>query len=90
MRMAFDSKSHLNNGVEMPRIGLGVYQLPPGEMTQIVKYALKIGCRHIDTARVYGNEADVGRAIMERGIQREGMFVTTKRYGTSIRVMIRP
>jgi methylglyoxal/glyoxal reductase len=79
MGMVFDSKSRLNNGVEMPRLGLGVYQLPPGGTTlKIVKYALKIGYRHIDTARLYGNEADVGRAVRESGIQREEMFVTTK------------
>ena len=79
MGMAFDSKSRLNNGVEMPRLGLGVYQLPPGETTlKTVKYALKIGYRHIDTARLYGNETDVGRAVMESGIQREEMFVTAK------------
>jgi diketogulonate reductase-like aldo/keto reductase len=55
---------------------------------KIGKYALKIGCRHIDTARLHGFETDVEMAVMERGIQREGMFVTTKRYGTAIRVMI--
>jgi diketogulonate reductase-like aldo/keto reductase len=79
MGMAFDSKSRLNNGVEMPRLGLGVYQLPPGETTlKTVKYALKIGYRHIDTARLYGNEKDVGRAVTESGIQREEVFVATK------------
>jgi methylglyoxal/glyoxal reductase len=79
MRMIFDSKLRLNDGVEMPRLGLGVYQLPPGGTAlKIVKYALKIGYRHIDTARLYGNETDVGRAVMESGIQREEMFVTTK------------
>jgi methylglyoxal/glyoxal reductase len=79
MGMVFDSKSRLNNAVEMPRLGLGVYQLPPGGTAlKIVKYALKIGYRHIDTARLYGNETDVGRAVMESGIQREEMFVTTK------------
>jgi diketogulonate reductase-like aldo/keto reductase len=87
--MVFESKSRVNNGVEMPRLGPRVYQLPPcGTALKIVKYALKIGCRHIDTARPCGNEKDVGRAVMESGIQREGMFVTTKRHGTAIRVMI--
>jgi diketogulonate reductase-like aldo/keto reductase len=69
----------LNNGVEIPRLGLGVYQTPIGETTlQAVRYALKVGYRHIDTAWLYGNERDVGRAVLESGIPREEVFVTTK------------
>jgi diketogulonate reductase-like aldo/keto reductase len=69
----------LNNGVEIPRLGLGVYQTPIGETTlQAVRYALKVGYRHIDTAWLYGNEGDVGRAVLESGIPREEIFVTTK------------
>jgi methylglyoxal/glyoxal reductase len=69
----------LNNGVMIPRLGLGVYQSPPGQVTQTaVEYALKIGYRHIDTARIYGNESDVGVALRKSGIKREDAFITTK------------
>ena len=69
----------LNNGVEIPLLGLGVYQSPPGETTQdAVKHALKCGYRLVDTARVYGNEQDVGLALRESGLPREEVFVTTK------------
>jgi methylglyoxal/glyoxal reductase len=65
-----NSKFRLNSGNEIPRLGLGVYQLPAGETTMhLVDYALKIGYRHIDTAKLYGNEADIGRAVMESEIQ---------------------
>lgn len=79
MSLNLNSKTRLNNGAEIPNLGLGVYQTPPGEMTfQAVKYALSVGYRHIDTAKLYGNEGDVGRAVMESGIQRDEIFVTTK------------
>jgi diketogulonate reductase-like aldo/keto reductase len=69
----------LNNGVTIPILGLGVYQSPPGGMTkQAVLDALEAGYRHVDTARIYGNEKDVGRAVAESGIPREEIFVTTK------------
>lgn len=69
----------LNNGVAIPRLGLGVYQSAVGEETyQAVRWALEAGYRHIDTAAVYGNEADVGRAIRQSGVPREDVFVTTK------------
>jgi methylglyoxal/glyoxal reductase len=79
MLLTLDSRARLNNGVEIPRLGLGVYQSPPGETTvRAVRYALKIGYRHIDTAQLYGNEADVGRALLESGINRKEIFITTK------------
>ena len=79
MQTVVDSVAELNNGVKGPRFGLGVYQSPPGQLTRkAVEYALKIGYRHIDTARIYGNESDVGTAIRESGIEREDVFVTTK------------
>jgi methylglyoxal/glyoxal reductase len=79
MLLALDSRASLNNGVEIPRLGLGVYQSPPGKATRrAVKYALEIGYRHIDTAQLYGNEADVGDALRESGIKREEVFITTK------------
>ena len=69
----------LNNGVEIPLLGLGVYQSPPGKTTQdAVRHALKCGYRLVDTARVYGNEQDVGLALRESGLPREEVFVTTK------------
>ena len=79
MQLSLQSVGLLNNGVKIPRLGLGVYQAPPGESTlRAVKYALKIGYRHIDTAWLYGNEIDVGRAVRESGIEREEIFITTK------------
>lgn len=69
----------LNNGVAMPRLGLGVFRAPRGEATQqAVREALRAGYRHIDTARVYGNELDVGDAVRESGLGREEVFITTK------------
>jgi methylglyoxal/glyoxal reductase len=77
--LRLDSRAKLNNGVEMPYLGLGVYQSPPGKTTQnAVRFALKTGYRHVDTARIYGNEADVGEAVRDSGVQREEVFVTTK------------
>ena len=79
MLLTLESRARLNNGVEIPYLGLGVYQLPPGRITQrVVKYALKIGYRHIDTAMVYGNETDVGTALRESEIRRDEVFITTK------------
>ena len=69
----------LNNGVDIPLLGLGVYQSPPGKTTQdAVRHALKCGYRLVDTARVYGNEQDVGLAMRESELPREEVFVTTK------------
>ena len=68
----------LNNGVQMPIIGFGVYQIPPEQTEQAVVDALAAGYRHIDTAAGYGNEEAVGRAIERSGIPRDELFVTTK------------
>ena len=68
----------LNNGVQMPVLGFGVYQIPPEETEQAVSAALATGYRHIDTAAAYGNEEAVGRAIATSGIPRGELFVTTK------------
>ena len=62
----------------MPRFGLGVYQITGSRCTAAVKHALEIGYRHIDTAALYGNEAEVGRAVRESAVPREQVFVTTK------------
>jgi diketogulonate reductase-like aldo/keto reductase len=84
MLLSLESGVKLNNGVEIPRLGLGVYQSPPGRITQrIVRYALKIGYRHIDTAMVYGNETDVGRSLRESGVRREEVFITTKLWNSN-------
>ncbi len=69
----------LNNGLEMPWLGFGVFQVDDGqEVEQTVKYALEVGYRSIDTAAVYKNERGVGRALRESGIPREDIFLTTK------------
>lgn len=69
----------LNNGVKMPQLGLGTYQSGPGRETrQAVIAALEAGYRLVDTASMYGNEADVGAAIRESGVPREQVFVTSK------------
>ncbi len=83
MLFTIQSSIRLNNEVEMPRLGLGVYQSPPDRITQrVVRYALNIGYRHIDTAYIYGNESDIGNAVLESGISREEVFVTTKLWNT--------
>ena len=68
----------LNNGVEMPILGFGVYQIPAQETEQAVTDALDVGYRHIDTAAAYGNEEAVGRALRSSGIARDELFITTK------------
>ena len=68
----------LNNGLEMPMVGFGVYQVSDEDTEKAVLAALKAGYRLLDTAAVYGNEAGVGRAIKASGILREEIFVTTK------------
>ncbi len=69
----------LNNGVKMPALGLGVYQSEPGAETQnAILWALQAGYRHIDTAKRYDNETDVGQALKRSGLLRQEIFVTTK------------
>ncbi|WP_328929523.1 aldo/keto reductase [Streptomyces sp. NBC_00190] len=68
----------LNNGVRMPVLGFGVYQIPPGQTEQAVTHALAAGYRLLDTAAAYGNEEAVGRAVKSSGIPREELFITTK------------
>ena len=68
----------LNNGLEMPMVGFGVYQVSDEDTEKAVLAALSAGYRLLDTAAVYGNEAGVGRAIKASGIPREEIFVTTK------------
>ena len=69
----------LANGVTIPAVGFGTWQIPSGDITyNSVKEALKAGYRHIDTAQAYGNEASVGQAILDSGIDRSEIFVTSK------------
>ncbi|GAA3220748.1 aldo/keto reductase [Actinocorallia longicatena] len=68
----------LNNGVEIPALGFGVFQTPPDETRSAVTAALQTGYRHIDTAAAYGNEREVGEAIRASGVAREEVFVETK------------
>lgn len=69
----------LNNGVKIPMVGFGVFQIRDGETTQkVVEEAIKVGYRLIDTAQAYGNEEAVGRAIKVSGVAREELFITTK------------
>lgn len=68
----------LNNGVEMPMLGYGVYQIPPETCERCVLDAIAVGYRSIDTAQAYHNEEGVGRAIQRCGVPREELFITTK------------
>src|SRR5579859_3224436 len=68
----------LNNGVEMPALGLGVFQTPPDETRDAVSAALQAGYRHIDTAAAYDNERQVGEAVHSSGVDRSEIFLETK------------
>jgi 2,5-diketo-D-gluconate reductase A len=68
----------LNNGVEIPQLGFGVFQVPPEETRDATLAALEVGYRHIDTAEMYGNEKQVGEAVRASGIDRDEIFVTSK------------
>jgi len=68
----------LNNGVEIPQVGFGVFQVAPDEVVEPVRTAIESGYRLIDTAAAYRNEKGVGRAIAEAGVPREELFITTK------------
>lgn len=68
----------LNDGVEIPQLGLGTYQVPPGETADVTAAALRIGYRHVDTAQMYGNEEGVGEAVRRSGLDRDEVFVTSK------------
>lgn len=68
----------LNNGVKMPILGFGTFQIPPEQTKQAVLDAIDVGYRLIDTAQFYGNEKEIGEAISECGVEREELFITTK------------
>ena len=68
----------LNNGVTIPQLGFGVFQIPPDATRKATLAALEVGYRHIDTAQMYGNEAGVGQAVRDSGLDRGDVFVTSK------------
>ncbi len=73
----------LNNGTRIPRLGLGVYQIPDGAATEhALAWAFEAGYRHVDTAKLYRNEASVGKAVRQSGLPREQIWVTTKLWVT--------
>lgn len=78
MDQAASTRLHLNDGASLPQLGLGVFQVDPGVTTQTVATALRLGYRHIDTATLYDNEAEVAQGIRESGIDPSEVFVTTK------------
>jgi len=85
MALSIISTVTLNNGVRMPVLGLGTWQLARGEtVRRAVRVALDTGYRLIDTATVYGNEEDVGAAVAESGIDRRELFITTKLWITDV------
>jgi diketogulonate reductase-like aldo/keto reductase len=82
-QLSMDATVQLNNGLRMPALGFGVWQMSAGvETEQAVLWALEAGYRLIDTAKFYGNEASVGNAVRKSGIAREEIFVTTKLWPT--------
>ncbi|MDF2976210.1 MAG: oxidoreductase [Actinomycetospora sp.] len=68
----------LNNGTTIPQLGFGVFQIDPSDTAEAVTTALEAGYRHIDTAQMYGNEAEVGEAIAKSDIPRDQLWITTK------------
>ena len=68
----------LNNGVEIPQLGFGVFQIKPDETAEATRQALEVGYRHIDTAQMYGNEKGVGEAVRDSGLDRGDVFLTSK------------
>lgn len=73
-----ETKIKLNNGVDMPQIGYGVYQVTPEECERCVSDALSVGYRMIDTAQAYHNEEGVGNAVKKSGLKREDVFIVSK------------
>lgn len=76
--MILDETLTLNNGVKIPKLALGTWEINNNQVSQVVETAIQLGYRHIDTAQAYGNEAGVGLGIKNSGIQREQIFVNSK------------
>lgn len=84
--MIFSQTKKLNNGVEIPMLGLGVFLMPEQGVTlEAVRYALRAGYRHLDTASIYENEGEVGEGIKQSGVLREEIFLTTKLWNDDMR-----
>jgi diketogulonate reductase-like aldo/keto reductase len=78
MNALSDTTLELLSGAKIPQVGLGVWQASPDDTKKAVLAALQLGYRHVDTARIYGNEADVGAAVRSSEVPRSEIFVTTK------------
>jgi diketogulonate reductase-like aldo/keto reductase len=78
-----DKTIKLSNGVEIPRVGFGTWRIDNSMVSEVVSWALDAGYRHVDTAKAYGNEEGVGKAINKSSIKREDIFVTTKLAATN-------
>lgn len=76
--MILNEKFQLSNGVEIPKIGLGTWEIKDEVAAQAVLEAIKLGYRHIDSAQAYGNERGIGEGIRNSGLKRDEIFVTTK------------
>ena len=76
--MIYTETYTLNNGVKIPKLGLGTWLLNDAQTAQAVRDAVKLGYRHIDTAQAYENEAGVGEGVRTCGVPREQLFITTK------------
>jgi len=84
MELKLDSTIDLNDGHAIPRLGLGVWLISSGKNCQsVVRAALDVGYRHIDTAAFYGNEESVGKAVRESGVAREKIYITTKLWNSA-------
>ena len=74
----FDETLTMNNGLKIPKMALGVWEIPDSETPKAVEEAIKIGYRHIDTAQAYGNEHGVGEGVRNSGIARDQIFINSK------------
>ena len=83
MSKLFNGTKHLENGVAMPQLGLGVYKMTDPEQTvESIAYAIETGYRAIDTAAIYDNEKETGEAVRHSGVPREELFITSKVWNT--------
>ncbi|MHA1684450.1 MAG: aldo/keto reductase [Promethearchaeota archaeon] len=82
MELKLSSTIELNNGIKMPRLGFGTFEATGKQVQIAVDHALKVGYRHVDTAYVYGNERQVGKAITGSDVPRDDIFITTKLWNT--------
>ena len=76
--MILNESFTLPNGLPIPKLGLGTWQIPDAKVAQVVRDAIAIGYRHIDTAQAYENERGVGEGLRSSGVARDELFVTTK------------